>query len=477
MKKALVLTVVLIILSACGMVFAFADINAARDQVIITETAKFGDISAADGLEVLVRTQYDHHLFWDTTYQTDQSAARTNYRFSHTQVYENSPMEYSGVQMETAIQYGFDFASDGKQSGISAAYKELFDRTPTGTEGSATVRLKDYYEFYPIQTTLDMPGNLLSWSSDFYTDTALEPGTETYVTLAFKDFFRIPVMEDETVDISVTKNIDGSMGGYGSGSTEGDAFYLWTLSTLTDDACYFTFNPHTTKGNVIDTSLIPGGYGIYHLPYNKDHIVKDGITSGILIDELSMVYSLNPEDTVFDLRTNPDQTKLLLLTKENKVCVLTVIDTETMKPLQRLELAVLGGDESLWNTYYYDDFIALHLSENQLAVVDRKEDGEYEHRFTVNLTDDAEELYSLSRNAVMDWDGEKLVVSDFLTTNYARNMNYFKYCSFYLSVYDETGLLYFGEYLSSLDAGNELNSFSNPCQSTDYSPLSVSWID
>ncbi|NLB42526.1 MAG: hypothetical protein GX815_09760, partial [Clostridiales bacterium] len=235
----------------------------------------------------------------------------------------------------------------------------------------------------------------------------------------------------------------------------------------------------TRNGNLIDTSFIPDGYGIYYLPYSENPIVKDGLNmSGILIDELSMVYSLDPEDTVFGLHTNPDQTKLLLMTNENKVCVLTVIDIETMKPLQRLELAVLGEEDSMWNTYYYDDFFALYLTGNQIAVVDMNENGEYEHRFTVNLTDEAEELYSLSTRAVMDWDGKSLVVSDFLSNSYYReNMDHSKYCSFYLSVYNETGLLYYGEYLSSLDVGNDLNNYDNSCRSIDYSPLSVRWTD
>ncbi|NLC43596.1 MAG: hypothetical protein GX783_04875, partial [Clostridiales bacterium] len=454
-----------------------------RDQVTITENVKFGDVSATAGLEVLARTHYNHHLYWDTSYQTDKKSAQTNYQFFHNQAYNNPPipMERFGVQMQNGIEYGFHFTQQEEQLGIAAAYKELFDRTPTGTEGSTTIRLKDYYDFYPLLVTLTMPGNILVWESDLYIDPAPEPGTEEYIIETFRNFFRIPVLEDETVEISITKNADGSMNSSGSGSTDSDAFYIWTLSALTDDTCYFTFNPHTNNGNVVDTSLIPGGYGIYCLPYSQDRIVKDGMNiSGILIDELSMVYSLNPEDRVFDLYVNPDQTKLLLLTEENNICVLTVIDMETMKPLQRLELADLGEEDSVWNTYYYDDFFALYLSGNQLAVVDINEDKEYEHQFTVNLTDEAEEGYfpRISAVAVMDWDGKNLVVSDFLSNSYRwSNMDSPRYCSFYLAVYDESGLLYYGEYLSSLDAGNDLNNYANSCRSIDYSPLSVKWTD
>lgn len=479
MKKALVLMILLIVLSVSGMVLVFTVTNNVRDQVEITAISKFGDASAAEGLEVLARTHYNRHLFWNTTYRTDTAAVQTGFLFSQTQIDENAPKEYSGVYMETGTQYGFDLRQEGKQSGIAAAYKELFDRTPAGTEATATLKLKDYYDFYPMGVTLDMPGNTLGWSEDYVADAAPEPGAEEYIIRAFEDFFRIPVIEDETIDISVTKNADGSTGGYGSGSTDSDAFYIRSLNALTDDVCYFTFNSHTGNGDVVDTSLIPGGYGIYCLPYSESGVVKNGVNiSGILIDELSMVYSLNPEDTVFGLYTNPDKTKLLLLTKENNVCVLTVIDIEAMAPLQRLELESLGKGDNVWNTYYYDDFFALWLPENQLAVIDVNQNGEYEHRFTVELTDEANKLYYLNINAVMDWDGERLVVSDFLSNTYDReNINNSKYCSFYLAVYDETGLLYYGEYLSSLDAGGRLNDRNDLCQHIYYSPLSVRWID
>ncbi len=468
MKKALVLTIALIILSISGMAFAFADINAARDQVVLTKNVKYGDDSAAEKLEVQVRTHYDYHLFWDTVYQTDKESVQTNYLFSHTQVYENPPMEYSGVDMQTYYE-----------PGIKVAYKELFDRTPAGTEGSTTIRLKDYYDFYPMLFTLDIPGVTLNWSSDFYIDPVPEPETESYFILEFLNFFRVPVIDDETIHISVTKTADGDIGGYGSGNTESDTFYIRTWSTFTDNACYFTFDTHTKYGNVVDTSFIPGGYGIYSFSYKVDGIMKDAMNpSGVLFSELSMVYSLDPKNKVLDLFTNPSQTKLLLLTAENKVCVLTVIDVETMKPLQRIELAALGEDESVWNVYYYDDFLTILLPENQLIAVEVNEDGEYVHRFTVNLYDEENKLFLPSYIAAMDWNGEKLVLSDFLYNSYDwDNRDYPKYCGFYLAVYDETGLLFYGEYLSSLDAGNDLNNHINSCRRMDHSPLAVRWMD
>lgn len=267
MKKALVLITLLSVLLAGGMAFVFSDVDSARDRVTITEVPVFGDAAAANGLEVLVRTHYDRRLFWDTVYRTGFSSAQTAFLFSQARLKETPPREYGGVLLDTGIEYGFDMSPEGGQSGLAAAYRELFDRTPAGSKGKATVRLGDYYDCYPIRGTVDVPGYTLGWGAGFSADMEPEPGTEAYIILAFQDFFQIPVLEEETVDIFVTKNADGSMGGYGGGSTESDAFYIQTLSALTDDMCFFAFDAHTIKGNVADTSLIPEatGFTAFHM--------------------------------------------------------------------------------------------------------------------------------------------------------------------------------------------------------------------
>ena len=38
---------------------------------------------------------------------------------------------------------------------------------------------------------------------------------------------------------------------------------------LTEDGCYFWFSNRTQNGRTVDTSRIPGGYGVYRLPYGR----------------------------------------------------------------------------------------------------------------------------------------------------------------------------------------------------------------
>ena len=39
-----------------------------------------------------------------------------------------------------------------------------------------------------------------------------------------------------------------------------------TESVVTDDACFFWFGNRTEQDQLVDTSRIPGGYGVYMLP-------------------------------------------------------------------------------------------------------------------------------------------------------------------------------------------------------------------
>ena len=81
-------------------------------------------------------------------------------------------------------------------------------------------------------------------------------------------FFRIPVLQDEYVELGIDKNMDGTGSGRSISSVmEGDRFWMNVESVITDDTCFFWFGNRTDKDRLVDTSRIPGGYGVYMLPY------------------------------------------------------------------------------------------------------------------------------------------------------------------------------------------------------------------
>ena len=471
MGKAFALTVALLVLAAAGMCLAYGDVYQPHDQVVLTENVLYGDKTQAEGLTVAYSSTYDNRLFWDTTYVVGETPAMdTAYTFYASGHDTQAPQHFDGVLLESYVEYGWDFDSQQEQTGLARAYKELYEATALGEESTRVVYLKDYMEYYPIGATLDLPGTQLSWSSYYYeTDLAdPEPGTERYVIQAFQEFFQIPVLEEEQIEISVAKAGNGVS--WGSGSTESDSFYVMTQSVLTEAACYFTFGSHTQQGNLVDTSRIPGGYGVYCLPY-FDGATQNGRICGAKADELAMVYPLDPAVETLYLGVNKDQTKLLLHTRENGKYTVTVIEIATMTALQKLELMEWPKDESGFFVYEGEDYFAAVLCWDQLAVVACNKEGEYDWRFAVPIGNEEATDINLEPEAVTEYDGQKLVVVNFLRDERRR----LETCGFYLAVYDAAGLSYFGEYKSSLNAeyGNE--SYFRRCLPVVNTPLRVHW--
>lgn len=477
MRRAGILLLALAILSAVGLISAGVTVNAARDQVELTQTVLLGDPAAAQGLTIRTRANYQDRLFWDTLLRPGTEAApETAYRFYQTEHHVSTPREPSGVELYTDLDSRF-FDSDDRSAAqpgtMAAAYWELFDATPLGEEGTATLRLGDYYDEYPLSFQVDLPGFGLAWNSvDEYDPNNLAG----QLIDAFRAFFRIPVLEDETLEIHLRKDTEDQITswGYGSGST-GDSFSLWTDGIVAADGAYFTFDCHTNDENLVDTSLIPGGYGIYRLPYSMDYSTDP---DGMAVPDpegLAMVYPLDPNARLLDLTLSQDGKRLLLQTKEDDQFVLTVISLSTLDTLQRLELD--WGEDS-WGYWLYpgDGFLVLLLSGDRIFVLDELEDGRYEQILSTPYPDFDElgiKLWWSTRATVMDYDyeGGRLAIIWLLETN----DYYFNSCNLMLLVLDGSGTAYLGRYDSSLAVGGLPDTYQSNCLPTDSDPLSIQW--
>jgi hypothetical protein len=470
-RKALTLTLLLLAISIGGICFAHISVNGARDQVVLTEDVLYGDKTIAAGLKIRLDTHYDYRLFWNiasTIAAGAEPRCDTEYTFSSRELRQDPPVVHSGVVLNSGVPR-LDMYLNEEQTGINVAYRELSDETPLGEDNAKVINLKDYYDYYPLTVSLGFPGTDLAWPGTFWADiTDPDPGTETYVILAFRDFFKIPVIEDEQIEISVRKGADGRGTSYGLGSTDSDSFRIRSESALTDDACYFTFTTRTSHEDIVDTSLIPGGYGIYRLPY-FDGKTPSGRICGAKIDELSMVYPLDPSVEILDLGVHPQKTRLSLHAVENRKYVLTVIDIATMTAVQRIEVFDWPEDKSDWWVYEGDGFLTAVLSGYGLAVVAVDEEGGYDLRFTAEITDGEGPLH-LETEAVMDYDGSRLAVADFARKESGRYT-----CDFYLAVYDKSGLAYYGVYKNSLSTGYGPDKYYDRCVPVDYGPIAVKW--
>ena len=75
-------------------------------------------------------------------------------------------------------------------------------------------------------------------TGDFFTDIIdPEKGRETYIILKFQNFFKIPVLEDQHMKITIDKGYNGNMTGSQGSSENSNIYYMQSQSVITEDAC------------------------------------------------------------------------------------------------------------------------------------------------------------------------------------------------------------------------------------------------
>ena len=487
MRKATILMALVLFLSVCGVGVLAADIFEEHNQVVLTEKVIYGDRTKANGLSVQVDSHYRSRLFWNTTLQFNDAAdVHTDYSFSAKQIYKGREEEYDGINIHNNVMESVDtyVEEERLQEGIGVAYRELLDETEAGEDKSRNILLKDYISHYPIGFNLDFPNTRLNSSRvdlDLWRDLGTVSESEAHIVQKIRDYFKLPVLEDQYLEIHVSKRADGSRGSWGGGTSRyGDWYDLYGYSVLSDDACYFTFNTLTNDGKVVDTSELPEGYGIYRLPY---HMENDGESWGdvsvIDVDQLEMVYPLTPGIQIAYLSLNAAQTCLYLHTVEGGTYTITVIDLSTMEPKQMLDVMHFE-DEPSWGISDQDDFMVIDCYHTQeLAVVSKDESGKLTLEYICPVQpEEIKDFYSFySYDTAMDFDGERLVLAQLLDIEFSTEPDYRDRtsCGIQVAVYEEDGMTFFGEYRSSLDTGEDWTDHAFYVHGISHEPVVATW--
>ena len=487
MRKATILMALVLFLSVCGVGVLAADIFEEHNQVVLTEKVIYGDRTKANGLSVQVDSHYRSRLFWNTTLQFNDAAdVHTDYSFSAKQIYKGREEEYDGINIHNNVMESVDtyVEEERLQEGIGVAYRELLDETEAGEDKSRNILLKDYISHYPIGFDLDLPNTRVTSSRvdlDLWRDLGTVSESEAHIVQKIRDYFKLPVLEDQYLEIHVSKRADGSRGSWGGGTSRyGDWYDLYGYSVLSDDACYFTFNTLTNDGKVVDTSELPEGYGIYRLPY---HMENDGESWGdvsvIDVDQLEMVYPLTPGIQIAYLSLNAAQTCLYLHTVEGGTYTITVIDLSTMEPKQMLDVMHFE-DEPSWGISDQDDFMVIDCYHTQeLAVVSKDESGKLTLEYICPVQpEEIKDFYSFySYDTAMDFDGERLVLAQLLDIEFSTEPDYRDRtsCGIQVAVYEEDGMTFFGEYRSSLDTGEDWTDHAFYVHGISHEPVVATW--
>ena len=194
MKRLLPLLCLLLMLGAAAVCAIGASVASGQDTVVLTPHPLYGDPAAAEGATVSLLAHLDEHLRWDVTYPIG-GEAEADYRFSMRQLNFDRDAHYAGIQLYEDFEYGLGLDTGAAFTdlvGLEVAYYELFRDTAPGTKGTATIRLQDYYTYYPIRIEIDLPGTL--WHGlDYERMESDDFVNERLVWDKFSEFFKIPI--------------------------------------------------------------------------------------------------------------------------------------------------------------------------------------------------------------------------------------------------------------------------------------------
>ena len=473
MKKRAVFALLLLLAAVAGAWTAGVKLHAAADQVTLTRRELYGRADAARGLTLTLHSAYRNRLLWTTTADA-QGALETQFTAFPAQAWaEEAVSSYSGLEMYTMLDQGMDPSDGVTLPGLDSALEELSAATPNGQEAEKTIYLRDYLDYYPLTLQLELPGywQMLDDILRRYDQLSPQEQQTARDLIDLGKYFKIPVLEEERCTLSLGKSEDGRAWHWGTGSAEGDSYSMWTVSAVTSEACYFTFTTLTQEGKVVDTGELSLGYGVYRLPYELDEF---GVARP-LVEDLELVYPLEPGVQILNLQASPDESRLLLHTGEGGRYLLTVVDPAARSSVQILDAAPYDPDSG-WRLYSQGDFLAAVLEGDTLAVITLEPDGSCE---LAHLWDawppEREDLAFSAWDLALDYDGERLALAGILDDGEARLWDT---CNYFLAVYQGEGLAYYGEYRNSLyTAGQDLESYEYACRSRYATPLGLAWAE
>ena len=147
-----------------------------------------------------------------------------------------------------------------------------------------------------------------------------------------------------------------------------------------------------------------------------------------------------------------------------------------MKTLQKLDITDVE-DDSWWSIWNQDDFMVIELSPAQeLVVMSIAENGELQVEYTCPVLPEDFDGFSIY-GVAMDFDGERLVCVRPLEIEeeYEGEYRDRTTCNLQVAVYEEEGLVYFGEYTNSLDTGENWANHSFYVRVNDFHPVVATW--
>ena len=459
MKRTLILLLVLL-LAAAGLLTAGAGyLTGTEDDIVLTHNLVAGDPAAAQGITLTLPTGTQQaKLCWETTVDlgTAELYPETEFRFYPTgRTWESTPEPrveiYTGsTSFSMSSSGGIDFA-DYLGEGEDPSYRhdatlmvlpavDVAERTENGETRTETVRLADYYDYYPMTVELYLPDQ--------------EGRSHVYATWAdcqaLTDYFGLRVPEDLMVEVSVTKDELGQVYNVETNDTGNQRFWFDCQAIVVENGICMSISVESENIDVPENLVAcRDGFGLYFIPFSEE--LKTDYEQGDPVFDLENIRMFCPlaQGSSPLLLNREAEGQVLLYAREDGALKLSVFDVDTWQCVQWETIFPLGEEDHYSLLGSGDGFMVLYQADNIFRVVE-EENGVYTP--ALSGTWDRGEGYvdEWWYETACAYDGERLVISGITGNGNG---------SLWVQVYDETGLTYGARIDHSLDREDVWNFY------------------
>ena len=472
MKRTLILLLALL-LAAVGLLAAGVGyLTSTEDDIELTHHLVAGDPAAAAGIKLTLPVgDQGAQTCWATAVDlgTEELAPETAFTFyPRGKTWENDPQPQAeiytgGVNFSMSSSGGIDFSEyDGASAEDPGRYYEatmmvlpaadVAERTENGETRTETLRLADYYDYYPMTVELYLPDQ--------------EGRSHVYATWAecqaLTDYFGLRVPEDLMVEVSVTKDELGQVYNVETSDTGNQRFWFDCQAIVVEDGLCMSIAV-MSEGVDVSENLVAcrDGFGLYFIPFSEE--LKTDYEQGDPVFDLENIRMFCPlaQGSSPMLLSREAEGQVLLYAREGGALKLSVFDMDTWQCVQWETIFSLGEEDHYSLLGSGDGFMVLYRSDNTFRVVEEA-DGVY--------TPALSGVWDRGEGYVDEWwydtacgyDGQRLVLSGI-----TGNGN----CSLWVQVYDETGLTYGARIDHSLDREDVWNPYEYNGRAAEQYPI------
>ncbi len=461
MKRTLSLLLALLLVSAGLLTAGAVYLTGTEDDIVLTHNLVAGDPAAAQGITLTLPTGTQQaKLCWETTVDlgTAELYPETEFRFYPTgRTWESTPEPrveiYTGsTSFSMSSSGGIDFleyTGEGEwdpsrsmeHSLMVLSAADVAERTENGETRTETLRLADYYDYYPITVELYLPDQ--------------EGRSHVYATWAdcqaLTDYFGLRVPEDLMVEVSVTKDELGQVYNVETNDTGNQRFWFDCQAIVVENGICMSISVESENIDVPENLVAcRDGFGLYFIPFSEE--LKTDYEQGDPVFDLENIRMFCPlaQGSSPLLLNREAERQVLLYAREDGALKLSVFDTDTWQCVQWESIFPLGAEDYYSLLGSGEGFMVMYRSDDGFFRVVEEQDGVYTP--ALSGTRDRGEGYvdEWWYDTACAYDGERLVISGITGNGNG---------SLWVQVYDETGLTYGARIDHSLDREDVWNFY------------------